>query len=99
MLPGITRALCLELLPGLGVPVEEAPLVLDELAQAHGVLLTTSVRGLVPAIELDGKPPSASTATCSRRSPWRSPRPSSPRCGRCHYPDRMAVAVRARSVS
>ncbi len=30
--------------------------MLDELAQAHGVLLTTSVRGLVPAIELDGEP-------------------------------------------
>ncbi len=56
VLPGVTRALCLELLPTLGVPVEESPLALDELAQARGVLLTTSVRGLVPAIELDGEP-------------------------------------------
>jgi branched-subunit amino acid aminotransferase/4-amino-4-deoxychorismate lyase len=56
VLPGITRALCLELLPTLGVPVEESPLALDELAQARGVLLTASVRGLVPAISLDGAP-------------------------------------------
>jgi branched-subunit amino acid aminotransferase/4-amino-4-deoxychorismate lyase len=56
VLPGVTRALCLELLPALGVPVEESPLALDELAQARGVLLTTSVRGLVPAIALDGEP-------------------------------------------
>jgi branched-subunit amino acid aminotransferase/4-amino-4-deoxychorismate lyase len=55
VLPGVTRALCLELLPALGMPVEESPLALDELAQARGVLLTTSVRGLVPAIELDGE--------------------------------------------
>ena len=56
VLPGVTRALCLELLPALGMPVEEAPLALDELAGARGVLLTTSVRGLVPARSLDGEP-------------------------------------------
>ncbi|MEO9173968.1 MAG: aminotransferase class IV, partial [Gaiellales bacterium] len=56
VLPGITRALCLELLPGLGVPVEEEPLALDELAQARGVLLTTSLRGLVAASSIDGSP-------------------------------------------
>jgi branched-subunit amino acid aminotransferase/4-amino-4-deoxychorismate lyase len=54
VLPGITRALCLELFPSLGVEVEESPLALDELRHAGGVLLTTSVRGLVPASSLDG---------------------------------------------
>jgi branched-chain amino acid aminotransferase len=56
VLPGITRALCLELFPGLGLPVEESLLALDELAGAQGVLLTTSLRGLVPASSLDGAP-------------------------------------------
>jgi branched-chain amino acid aminotransferase len=56
VLPGVTRALCLELFPGLGLPVEESLLALDELAGARGVLLTTSVRGLVPASALDGQP-------------------------------------------
>jgi branched-subunit amino acid aminotransferase/4-amino-4-deoxychorismate lyase len=54
VLPGITRALCLELLPALGVAVEESPLALDELQHAGGLLLTTSVRGLVPVGSLDG---------------------------------------------
>jgi branched-chain amino acid aminotransferase len=54
LLPGVTRSLVLELLPALGVAVEQRPLRLDELAAARGVLLTTSVRGLVPAVSLDG---------------------------------------------
>jgi branched-chain amino acid aminotransferase len=54
LLPGVTRSFVLELLPLLGVEVEERPLRLDELADAGGVLLTTSVRGLVPAVSLDG---------------------------------------------
>jgi branched-subunit amino acid aminotransferase/4-amino-4-deoxychorismate lyase len=54
VLPGVTRALCLELFPALGVDVEESPLALDELQHAGGLLLTTSVRGLVPASSVDG---------------------------------------------
>jgi branched-chain amino acid aminotransferase len=54
LLPGVTRALVLELLPTLGVPVEQRPLRLDELPGARGVLLTASLRGLVPARSLDG---------------------------------------------
>jgi branched-subunit amino acid aminotransferase/4-amino-4-deoxychorismate lyase len=54
VLPGITRALCLELFPALGIAVEESPLAIDELQHAGGLLLTTSVRGLVPASSLDG---------------------------------------------
>jgi branched-chain amino acid aminotransferase len=56
LLPGVTRALVVGLLPALGVSVEQRPLGLDELAGAEGVLLTTSLRGLVPAISLDGMP-------------------------------------------
>lgn len=54
LLPGVTRALCLERFPRAGVPVEQRPLALGELARASGVLLTTSLRGLVPALSLDG---------------------------------------------
>jgi branched-subunit amino acid aminotransferase/4-amino-4-deoxychorismate lyase len=53
LLPGITRAICLELLPELGVPVEEAPLELGELQDANGVLLMSTL-GVVPASTLDG---------------------------------------------
>jgi branched-subunit amino acid aminotransferase/4-amino-4-deoxychorismate lyase len=56
LLPGVTRALCLEIAPGLGLRVEERPVRLAELAAAEGVLLTTSARGLVPARSLDGAP-------------------------------------------
>ena len=54
LLPGVTRALCLEVFPRVGVSIEQRPLSLGELSQARGVLLTTSVRGLVPALSLDG---------------------------------------------
>lgn len=54
VLPGVTRSLVLELLPRLGIAVEQRSLRLDELAGARGVLLTTSLRGLVPALSLDG---------------------------------------------
>jgi branched-subunit amino acid aminotransferase/4-amino-4-deoxychorismate lyase len=51
LLPGVTRALCLECFP---LTVEQRPLELGELHEADGLLLTTSVRGLVPARSLDG---------------------------------------------
>jgi branched-chain amino acid aminotransferase len=54
VLPGVTRSLVMQLLPGLGVAVEQRPLGLDELAGSRGVLLTNSLRALVPARSLDG---------------------------------------------
>jgi branched-subunit amino acid aminotransferase/4-amino-4-deoxychorismate lyase len=54
LLPGVTRSLVLALLPGLGIAVEQRPLGLDELPGARGVLLTNSLRALVPARSLDG---------------------------------------------
>ncbi|BBE71372.1 aminotransferase class IV [Oharaeibacter diazotrophicus] len=54
VLPGITRALVLEIAPSLGlVPVERA-LTRDDLAGADAVFLTNSVRLLQPVTELDG---------------------------------------------
>ena len=53
LLPGITRALCLELLAELGLAVEERPLEAGELHDASGVLLTSTL-GIVPASSLDG---------------------------------------------
>jgi branched-chain amino acid aminotransferase len=54
LLPGITRAVCLEVLPGLGFDVEQRPLELGELAGCEGVLISASGRGLTPAESLDG---------------------------------------------
>jgi branched-chain amino acid aminotransferase len=54
LLPGVTRSLVLELLPGLGIAVEQRPLALGELPGSRGLLLTDSLRGLVPARSLDG---------------------------------------------
>jgi branched-subunit amino acid aminotransferase/4-amino-4-deoxychorismate lyase len=62
LLPGVTRSFVLELLPALGIAVEQRPIGLDELRGSRGVLLTNSLRGLVPARSLDGsalaQPPS-----------------------------------------
>jgi branched-subunit amino acid aminotransferase/4-amino-4-deoxychorismate lyase len=55
LLPGVTRSLVLGLLPGLGIAVEQRPLGLDELLGSCGVLLTNSLRALVPASSLDGR--------------------------------------------
>jgi branched-chain amino acid aminotransferase len=55
LLPGVTRSLVLGLLPGLGIAVEQRPLGLDELLGSRGVLLTNSLRALVPASSLDGR--------------------------------------------
>ena len=98
LLPGVTRSLVLELLPSLGVEVQERPLLLDELPGARGVLLTTSVRGLVPAVSLDGSAARAALARAARGP--RPPRSTVRRrrsCFLCHYADPMAVAVRSTS--
>lgn len=47
-LPGIMRALVLELAANLGIATEERPLTLDELYSADEVLVTNSVVGVLP---------------------------------------------------
>ncbi len=54
LLPGVCRAALLEAAAALGLPVEERPVELAELASAQAILLTSSPRGLSEAVALDG---------------------------------------------
>ena len=53
-LPGIIRALMLEIAPDLGLEVTESPILRGELIAADAVFLTNSVRFIRRAISLDG---------------------------------------------
>jgi branched-chain amino acid aminotransferase len=55
-LPGITRALVLELAPGLGIVTRETPLEPALLAQAQEAFLTSSLRLLTPLASVEGRP-------------------------------------------
>jgi branched-chain amino acid aminotransferase len=55
-LPGITRALVLELAPGLGIPARETPLEPAMLARAQEAFLTSSLRLLTPLASIEGRP-------------------------------------------
>jgi branched-chain amino acid aminotransferase len=54
-LPGITRAAVIELAAELGAPVDERPFGLDELKGADEAFLTSSLRGIVPLVRVDGR--------------------------------------------
>jgi para-aminobenzoate synthetase/4-amino-4-deoxychorismate lyase len=54
ILPGVTRAMLLELAPQLGLNVAEEPISLGRLRDADAVFLTSSLRHAVPAV-LDGE--------------------------------------------
>lgn len=54
MLPGITRARVLELARGL-CPVEEAEVALEEAYGADELFITSSMKGVMPIVALDGR--------------------------------------------
>ena len=56
ILPGITRAIVLELCDMLGLEAGEANLDLGDLAGASEIFLTNSLQEVVPVVELDGSP-------------------------------------------
>jgi len=56
ILPGITREAVLEVARARGIPVEERPIRLDELAEATEILFTGSTTEVRPTVRLDGKP-------------------------------------------
>ncbi|MDP8927121.1 MAG: aminotransferase class IV [Actinomycetota bacterium] len=56
ILPGVTRAVTLEVAAELGIPVLERPLPLAELLDAEEAFLTASTRELVPLVRVNGKP-------------------------------------------
>jgi branched-chain amino acid aminotransferase len=55
-LPGITRAVVLELAGALGIPAEERAFGPQDLGHSDEAFLTSSTRGLVPLVSLDGRP-------------------------------------------
>jgi branched-chain amino acid aminotransferase len=56
ILPGITRAVVLELLAGLGLPCHEKPLHLDTLLGADEAFMTSTTREVVPVRQVDDAP-------------------------------------------
>jgi branched-chain amino acid aminotransferase len=55
VLPGITRALVMELAGGLGLDCREEPLVPERLARCEGAFLTSSLAGVRPVVAVDGR--------------------------------------------
>ncbi len=60
ILPGVTRAVVLEICRTLGLPVSERVIVPEELKKSKGVFVTQSVFGVVPVARFDGEPISSS---------------------------------------
>lgn len=56
ILPGITRAIVLELCGNLGFEAREARLGLDDLSSADEIFLTNSLQEVVPVVALDAAP-------------------------------------------
>ena len=56
ILAGVTRAALLELAASQGVAVEEGPFLLDELYTADEAFTSSSVREVMPLVEIDGRP-------------------------------------------
>jgi 4-amino-4-deoxychorismate lyase len=56
ILAGITRAVILELAPGLGLKVLEGVFTAEDLAAADEAFLSSSTREVMPVVEVDGAP-------------------------------------------
>ena len=56
ILPGITRAVVLEICRTLGLPVSECVVKPEALRTSAGIFITQSVFGIVPVAEFDGAP-------------------------------------------
>lgn len=56
ILPGVTRALVLEVLCGAGIPAEETTLGPEDLASADEAFLTSTLKDVVPVTTVDGRP-------------------------------------------
>lgn len=56
LLPGITRGLVLRLAREQGLPVEEKEVAVADLMDAEEAFLTNSLMGVMPVVEVDGRP-------------------------------------------
>ena len=59
-LPGITRAIVLEICRTLGLPVNKCAIKPEALKNSEGIFITQSALGIVPVTTLDGEPVAAS---------------------------------------
>jgi 4-amino-4-deoxychorismate lyase len=67
VLAGVTRATLLELAPALGYRVSEGTFTIDELRQADEAFTSSSIREVLPVVELDGRPLGGSTPGVAAR--------------------------------
>ena len=56
ILPGVTRAVVLELCSALGVPFAEEPVAVKDLLSADEAFLTSTLKEVVPVASVDGRP-------------------------------------------
>ena len=56
ILPGVTRAVVLELAAALGIPAREEAVTLDELRAADEVFVASTTADVMPVVALDGAP-------------------------------------------
>lgn len=67
-LAGITRDLLLEALDAAGIPVEQAPIPMDDLMQADGAFLLSTGRHVQPISHVDGNPLPLCPGPATRRA-------------------------------
>jgi branched-chain amino acid aminotransferase len=95
ILAGITREVVLELVPGLGIPVSEDTVRLEELRDADEVFLTSTTREVVAVRELDRRPVGSGrpgTVTGRVREAFRAYAPA--HCGANALSDAASPSVR-----
>jgi branched-chain amino acid aminotransferase len=56
ILPGVTRAVVLELAAGLSLPVREEPVAVKDLLAADEVFITSTLKEVLPVTLVDGRP-------------------------------------------
>jgi branched-subunit amino acid aminotransferase/4-amino-4-deoxychorismate lyase len=56
VLPGITRAVVLEICQSLGLETNKRVIKPEMLRNAEGIFITTSAQGIVPVVSFDGEP-------------------------------------------
>jgi len=56
LLPGITRAVVLEICSSLGLPTAKCVIKPEQLRKAEGIFVTQSALGIVPVVAFDGQP-------------------------------------------
>lgn len=69
-LPGITRAVVIELAAELGISCEERPLIAEDLLAADEVLITSSIRGVMGVSRFEGRTLSPGSVTRKLRDAW-----------------------------